>query len=108
MAEQDSFKVQCPKCSAQLRLKSEHLGKRVWGPYRWDTTGLLRGGENELVIHVTNTLANQALRPDVIEEAKARAWWNTYRERAQPMMEESLPSGIRPDVALWLGDGARG
>ncbi|MGQ9732231.1 MAG: glycosyl hydrolase [Candidatus Zipacnadales bacterium] len=89
---------------AEAWLNGQALGTRIWPPYRWETTGVLRKGRNELVAHVTNTLANEALRPEVMDEAKARGWWNTYRERSQPMMEESLPSGVAPEVLLWLAD----
>jgi hypothetical protein len=89
---------------ADAKLNGEPLGALIWAPYRWDTTGLLREGRNELVVRVTNTLANATLKPEVMEEAKARGWWNTYRERSQPMMEESLPSGVSPVVSILLGD----
>jgi hypothetical protein len=91
---------------AEAWLNEHPLGARLWPPYRWDTTGLIRPGQNELLVHVTNTLANAALKPEVMQQAKDRGWWNVYRERAQPMMEESLPSGVDPVVMILLGDGA--
>jgi len=89
---------------AEGELNGQPLEALIWEPYRWDTTGLLRPGRNELVVQITNTLANAALRPEVMQEAKARGWWNTYRERSQPMMEESVASGVNPVVRLRLGD----
>jgi hypothetical protein len=89
---------------AEGELNGQPLGALIWAPYRWDTTGLLRTGRNELVVQITNTLANAALSPEVMEEAKARGWWNVYRERSQPMMEESVASGVSPVVRLCLGN----
>ena len=87
---------------AEGELNGQPLEPLIWAPYTWDSTGLVRVGHNELVVRITNTLANAALEPSAMEEAKARGWWNTYRERAQPMMEESLPSGVGPVVRLLL------
>ena len=89
---------------AEGELNGEPLDAQIWAPYRWETTGLIRPGRNELVVQITNTLANAALKPEAMEEAKARGWWNTYRERSQPMMEESVASGVNPVVRLHLGN----
>jgi len=89
---------------AELWVNGEHAGRAIWPPYEFDIAPLLREGENELTIRVSNTLANQALRPEVIQEAKSRGWWSVYCQRAEPMMRESLPSGMSPAVTLWLGE----
>ena len=44
--------------TARLWLNGRDLGVRVCPPYRYDLTDALRDGENELVIEVSNTLAN--------------------------------------------------
>jgi len=88
---------------AEAWLNGQHLGRRLWEPYTFETTGLIRVGPNELVVHVTNTLANAALAPEAMKEAKTRGWWNVYRERAQPMMEENVASGVSPVARIWLG-----
>jgi hypothetical protein len=87
---------------AEAWLNRQPLGSHAWAPYRWDATGLIRAGQNELVVRVSNTLANACLRPEAVAEAKAHGWWNVYCERATPMMEESLPSGVDPLVTVWV------
>jgi len=89
---------------AELWVNGEYAGRAIWPPHEFDLTPLLREGDNDLTIRVTNTLANQALRPDVIQEARSRGWWNVYCQRTEPMMRESLPSGMSPAVSLWLGE----
>jgi hypothetical protein len=42
---------------AEVSLNGKPLGARICPPYRFDVTGLLQEGANELVIDVTNTLA---------------------------------------------------
>ncbi|MBQ3955997.1 MAG: glycosyl transferase family 2 [Clostridia bacterium] len=44
--------------TARLILNGKDLGERVCPPFRYDLTEALRDGENELVIEVSNTLAN--------------------------------------------------
>ncbi|MBQ3706951.1 MAG: glycosyl transferase family 2 [Clostridia bacterium] len=44
--------------TSHLWLNGIDLGVRVCPPYRYDLTNALRDGENELVIEVSNTLAN--------------------------------------------------
>ena len=48
---------------ARMHLNGEDLGIRVANPFRYDISGKLREGENELVIEVSNTLANQVRDP---------------------------------------------
>lgn len=92
---------------AEGKLNGQTLRPLIWEPYQWDTTGLIRAGVNELEVYITNTLANAALDPEAIQEAKQHGWWNTYRERTQPMMEESIPSGVNPVVRLLVGSHTR-
>ena len=44
--------------TARLILNGKDLGERVCPPFRYDLTEALRDGENELVVEVSNTLAN--------------------------------------------------
>ena len=44
--------------TARLIINGKDLGERVCPPFRYDLTEALRDGENELVIEVSNTLAN--------------------------------------------------
>jgi hypothetical protein len=37
---------------AKVMLNGKDLGARAWGPYRWDVTGALKKGANEIVIDV--------------------------------------------------------
>ncbi len=42
---------------AEVTLNGRNLGARICPPYRFEVTGLLRAGTNEMQIDVTNTLA---------------------------------------------------
>ncbi len=42
---------------AVVRLNGQNLGPRFWAPYAWNVATILRQGENELVVEVTNSLA---------------------------------------------------
>ena len=86
--------------AAEVFINGEHEATFPWGPYELDVSGALKVGHNELVVIVTNTLGNQALREDVIAEAKAKGWFNTYYERAIPMMQETTTSGLMGPVEL--------
>ena len=85
---------------AEVWINGEHEATFPWGPYELDVSGALNVGHNDLVVVITNTLANQALREDVIAEAKAKGWFNTYYERALPMMAETTASGLMGPVEL--------
>ena len=47
----------------EVTVNGTTAGVRLWPPYHLDLTGLVRAGENELEIHVTNTLSNLLMRP---------------------------------------------
>lgn len=85
---------------AQAWLNGEPLGVSAWPPHRTDITGLVCGGVNDLVVMVTNTLANQAACERVVQRAQEAGWFNVYYRRALPMMGESLRSGLIGPVRL--------
>ena len=85
---------------AEAWLNGEALGVRAWRPYGFDITGIVREGPNDLTVEVTNTLANQAVREEVVRLAKERGWFNTYYERALAWMGESLRSGLMGPVRV--------
>jgi len=41
---------------AKVTLNGKPLGERAWQPYRWDATGVVKAGANDLVIEVDTTL----------------------------------------------------
>ena len=44
---------------AEVRINGKSVGRRLWPPYRFEITQLLKPGQNRLQIGVTNTLANR-------------------------------------------------
>ena len=44
---------------AEVEFNEKALGRRLWRPYRYDVTDIVRPGTNRITIRVTNTLANQ-------------------------------------------------
>jgi len=79
---------------AEAWLNGQYLGLRAWAPYEFDITGMARADANDLTVEVTNTLANQAVREEVVQMARERGWFNAYYERALPWLGESLRSGL--------------
>lgn len=45
--------------TAEVWLNGEHIGVRICPPYRFEINGLLKKGNNKLVIEVTNTLVKE-------------------------------------------------
>ena len=85
---------------AEIALNGTAVTTRCWRPFTADIAPRLRPGENRLAVTVTNTLANQYHRPDVIEDEKRRGWFNTYREKATEFEADSLPSGLIGPVTV--------
>ena len=88
--------------SAQLVLNGVRLPACLWRPYVMEVSDFLREHDNQLTVRVTNTLANQVCKEEVVQEARARGWFNTYYERALPMTKESLRSGLIGPVRLYV------
>jgi len=44
---------------ADVFVNGEHAGTRVWRPYQLDISKLIKPGENEIRVLITNTEANQ-------------------------------------------------
>ncbi|MGC9319270.1 MAG: hypothetical protein ACP5KN_14655, partial [Armatimonadota bacterium] len=81
-------------CVARAWLNGEELGESAWPPHRVEISGLVEANTNELIVEVTNTLANQAGRDDVVEMARERGWTNAYYERTLPWMRQGRRSGL--------------
>lgn len=44
---------------AVIRLNGQPLSPRFWAPYRWNVTKAVQDGRNDLIVEVTNSLANR-------------------------------------------------
>ncbi len=91
------------RCVARAWLNGEELGESAWPPHRVEITGIPEAGSNELIVEVTNTLANQAVRDDVVEMARERGWLNAYYQRTLPWMRADLRSGLIGPVEVLRG-----
>ncbi|GCE13676.1 glycosyl hydrolase [Tengunoibacter tsumagoiensis] len=49
--------------TAEVWVNGVRVGVRAWGPFEFDLSGLLHGGENEIRVLISNTAAN-LLQPD--------------------------------------------
>ncbi|MEN6549723.1 MAG: glycosyl hydrolase [Armatimonadia bacterium] len=94
--------------AARVVLNGKMVAVAIWAPYAVDLTGQVAAGDNELRITVANTLANQFCSENVIEEAKAKGWFNPYYQRTLPMMEEDLRGGLVGPVRVLVGRIRRG
>ena len=90
-------------CVARAWLNGEELGESAWPPHRVEISGIPEAGINELIVEVTNTLANQAVRDDVVEMARARGRLNAYYQRTLPWMRADLRSGLIGPVEVLRG-----
>ena len=48
---------------AEVEFNGKALGRRLWRPYRYDVTDIVRPGSNRITVRVTNTLANRRGTP---------------------------------------------
>ena len=49
--------------AVEVRVNGQPAGTRLWEPYRFDLSGKLKPGANQLEIHVTNALGNAMFGP---------------------------------------------
>ena len=85
--------------AVEVWVNGKPVGRRAWSPFHFDVTRHLRAGANELRVRVTNTLANQWLRPEVHDRDK-RDWSNMYLERVTPFLADSAHAGLVGPVVL--------
>ena len=77
---------------ARVRVNGRDTDCRLWRPYVYDVTALLRDGENHLLVEVTNSLAHR------------------YEAEAVSQLSEPLPrlrSGLLGPVRLWRVPGGQ-
>jgi len=85
--------------AAELFVNGESVGRRAWGPYRFDVTDEWRDGENNVVVRVTNTLAPQWLRDDVMKR-DFEQWPNAYLTMVHRYLPQSKRGGLIGPVRL--------
>jgi len=85
---------------AKVTLNGKEAGRRAWEPYRVEVTEMLKEGANVLEVEVTNTLADQSLRPEVLAMMREKGWRNGYRAKAEAFEAESLGGGLYGPVTL--------
>jgi hypothetical protein len=88
--------------SARVRLNGEEVGVRAWGPFRFPLGKLLRAGENQIEIEVTNTRANElAGDPKQYREIEGKGWLRgSYVRIYEKFDQEMVPSGLLGPVKL--------
>jgi hypothetical protein len=86
--------------SAIVAINGEELPALLWHPYAVEVSEYLQEDDNEIVVTVHNTFANQVASDRVVDEATRSGWLNSYYTRALPMMRETLQSGLIGPVRL--------
>lgn len=86
--------------AAAVYVNGQYAGAALWPPYEVRLTGLLRPGDNEVVVEVSNTLAQQVLLPENVRQAQERGWDNPYWRRTLEWHRESLGGGLLGPVAV--------
>ncbi len=88
------LEIEDARHAVEVYVNGQRAGARLWPPYAVEVSGMMREGENEVVVEVTNTLAPQVVRPENIAEAKDKGWDNVYYRRAFEWVEEGLGGGL--------------
>lgn len=86
--------------AAAVYVNGQYAGAALWPPYRIKLAGLLTPGHNEVMVEVSNTLAQQVLLPENVKQAQERGWDNPYWHRTIEWHKESLGGGLLGPVAV--------
>jgi hypothetical protein len=95
--------------AAHVRLNGKDLGRRAWGPFRWDVSAAVRTGTNILEVDVANTRANE-LAGDAanLKDIESKGWLkNSYINMYLKFDQEMIPSGLIGPVALVTAESVR-
>jgi hypothetical protein len=88
--------------SAHVWVNGLDLGSRAWRPFTWDVTDYLQPGDNQIVVEVRNTPANE-LSGDPVRLAQVQALgWLTgsYYSTYSPFDTQMTPSGLIGPVQI--------
>ena len=85
---------------AQMQVNGNAVGRKIWGPYRFDVTEHLTEGKNRICVMVTGTLHGLMNDTEVIDDLKNRGWYNSYARTVNDTRREPAPSGILGPLQL--------
>ena len=94
--------------AARVRINGKDLGRRAWGPFRWDISSVARPGSNTLEIEVANTRANELAGDSTrFKEIESKGWLkNSYVNMYLKFDQEMISSGLLGPVVLATVDPA--
>ena len=84
---------------AQIWINGRLADTRLWRPYRADITSLLRPGENEITILVSNLASNER-RHMLVDEGMALGWNRYWNEDNMDRDSRNYVSGLLGPVRL--------
>jgi hypothetical protein len=82
--------------SAHVWVNGNDLGSRAWRPFTWDVTDYLQPGDNQIVVEVRNTPANELSGdPTRLAQVQALGWLQgSYYSTYSPFDAQMVPSGL--------------
>ncbi len=84
----------------EVIVNGQNIGQRIWAPFWFDIKGLLRVGNNQLAIRVTNTFANQYLAKKW-KKLWSKKFLGPYHSKALRFEAESRSSGLFGPVRIF-------
>lgn len=85
---------------AEVFLNGESLGIAWKSPFRFDVTGKLRAGKNELVIRAVNTWANRLIGDAALPEAERHTWTSfTHYKKTDTLPDSGLLGPVTVQTA---------
>jgi hypothetical protein len=84
--------------AAEVWVNGRKAGERVWRPYRFDITGLVRSGLNQLRIRVANSDAGWQSQGDTIYP---KGSWGLRYETELDRLKTIRPNGLEGPVRIF-------
>jgi hypothetical protein len=88
--------------SAHVWVNGYDLGARGWRPFTWDVTNKIQPGNNQIVVEVRNTPANELSGDPVrLAQVQALGWLQgSYYSTYSPFDVQMVPSGLIGPVQI--------
>jgi len=88
--------------AAKIEVNGEFMGARAWGPFKFNVTGKLYSGQNQLVVKVTNTNANEVMGNSfrLKELENSGLLMGSYFGIYSKFDKEQVPSGLIGPVRI--------